>query len=138
MTPAAGDCTGVVDVDPGVGPGSNTWVMRLGVLKLARLSRLKISALNCRFKPSNMCVSLSTEKSHVARPGPMYASRATFPKKPLLFGGAMKAFGSNHWLGFPSTTEPEKLGLRNARTGLRVSPSLEGLYPSCGVNGNPD
>src|SRR5713101_1685334 len=132
MTPAAGDCTGVVV------PGSNTCVMRLGVLKLARLRRLKISARNWRFRPSVMCVSFSTEKSHVASPGPIYVSLPTFPKKPLLFGGATKALGSNHCFGFPSTTGPVNEGLRNARTGLRVSPSFEGLYPSCGVNGNPD
>src|SRR6266851_2422725 len=101
--------------------------MRLGVLKLARLRRLKISARNWRFRLSKMCVSFSTEKSHVARPGPIYVSLPTFPKKPLLFGGAAKALGSNHCFGFPRITGPVKLGLRNGRTGLRVSPLLEGL-----------
>src|SRR6266853_1663357 len=132
MTPAAGDCIGVVV------PGSNTCVMRLGVLKLARLRRLKISARNWRFRLSKMCVCFNTEKSQVARPGPVYVSLPTFPKKPLLFGGAMNAAGLNHFFGFPSTTGPVKEGSRNGRTGLRVSPSFEGLYPSCGVNGNPD
>src|ERR1700682_1262237 len=112
--------------------------MRFGVLKLARSSRLKISARNCRFSPSKICVSFSTEKSQVARPGPIYASLPTFPKKPLLFGGATKALGSNHCFGVPRTTGPVNVGFRNGRTGLRVSPLFEGLYPSSGVNGNPD
>src|SRR6266699_2284011 len=112
--------------------------MRLGVLKLARLRRLKISARNWRFTRSIMCVAFNTEKSHVASPGPIYASLPTLPKKPLLFGGAMNALGSNHRFGVPSNTGPVKARLRNGRTGLRVSPLFEGLYPSCGVNGNPD
>src|ERR1700730_18487306 len=112
--------------------------MRLGVLKFARLRRLKISARNCKFKLSKMRVSFRTEKSHVASPGPIYASLPTFPKKPLLFGGATNALGSNHCFAVPRITGPVKVGLRNGRTGLRVSPLLEGLYPSKGVNGNPD
>src|SRR5229473_8518871 len=97
IVPAAGDWTGTV----WFGEGSSTSVMRLGVLKLARLRRLKISARNWRFKLSKMRVSFSTEKSHVASPGPIYLSLPTFPKKPLLFGGATKALGSNHCFGFP-------------------------------------
>src|SRR5260370_29583004 len=85
IVPAAGDWAGTV----WFGEGSSKSVMRLGVLKLARLRRLKISARNWRFRPSVMCVSFSTEKSHVASPGPIYVSLPTFPKKPLLFGGAM-------------------------------------------------
>src|SRR3977135_2319736 len=112
--------------------------MRLGVLKLARLRRLKISARNCRFRLSKMRVSFSTEKSQVARPGPLYVSRPTFPKKPLLFGGAMNAAGLNHSFGFPSTTGPVKEGSRNGRTGLRVSPLFEGLYPRCGRSENQE
>src|ERR1700731_3489127 len=112
--------------------------MRLGVLKLARLRRLKISARNWRFRLSKMCVSFRTEKSQVANPGPMYISLPTFPKNPLLFTGPTNALGLNHSVGFPRTTGPVKVGLRNGRTGLRVSPLPEGLYPSWGVNGNPD
>src|SRR5579862_6479824 len=132
MSPADGDISDVVD------PGSRTLVIKFGVLKLARLRILKISARNCRFRYSRMCVSFITEKSHSARPGPTYVSRPTFPKKPLLFGCAINALGLNHWFGVPSTTGPVNAGFRNGRTGLRVSPVLDGLYPSCGVNGNPD
>src|SRR5947199_124226 len=32
---------------------------------------------------------------------------------------------------------PRKLGFRFGRTGFRVSPEFVGLYPSCGLNGNP-
>ena len=46
-------------------------VIRLGVLKLARFRRLKISARNCRFSCSRIRVSLRKEKSQVARPGPI-------------------------------------------------------------------
>jgi len=47
--------------------------------------------------------------------------------KPLAEGGAINAVGLNHWLGFPNTSGPVKLGFTNGRTGLRVSPSLDGL-----------
>src|SRR4029077_8832094 len=70
--------------------------MRLGVLKLARFRRLKISARNWRLRRSRMAVSFSTEKSQVARAGPMYVSRPALPAKPLAEGGAMKAAGLNH------------------------------------------
>lgn len=41
--------------------------IRLGVLKLARFSRSKISERNCRLNRSRIFVSFSTEKSQVAR-----------------------------------------------------------------------
>src|SRR5438477_9805880 len=43
----------------------------LGRLKFARLRRLNISARNCRFHLSRAGMSFSTEKSQVARPGPI-------------------------------------------------------------------
>jgi hypothetical protein len=43
-------------------------VMRLGVLKLARLRMLNNSARNCRLRRSCSVVFLMAEKSHVARP----------------------------------------------------------------------
>src|ERR1700732_4090693 len=49
-----------------------------GKLKFARLRRLKISARNCRFSRSRIRVSFSTEKSHVASPGPINVSLPTF------------------------------------------------------------
>jgi hypothetical protein len=48
--------------------GVNT--MRFGVLKFARFSRLKISALNCSVSRSWSEVSFTVEKSQVASPGP--------------------------------------------------------------------
>jgi hypothetical protein len=53
--------------------------IRLGVLKLARSSGLKISARNCRLRRSRILVSFRTEKSQVPRPGPMCVSLPTFP-----------------------------------------------------------
>jgi hypothetical protein len=43
--------------------------IRFGVLKLARLSRLKISARNWTERRSRMWVSLKVEKLQVPRPG---------------------------------------------------------------------
>ena len=102
-------------------------VIRLGVLKFARFSRLKISARNWRESRSCNLVVLKAEKSHVARPGPVSVSRPRLPKKPLLAGGAMNALGLYHREGFPRTIGPLKSGLMKGRTGLRVSPLLEGL-----------
>ena len=102
-------------------------MIRFGVLKLARFSRLKISARNCRFRFSRMCVSFMTEKSHVASPGPMNVSLPKFPKNPLLLGKRDDSRGLNHSLAAAGIAAPVKLGLRKGRTGLRVSPSFEGL-----------
>src|SRR5271165_2609419 len=84
-----------------------------------------------------MVVFLIAEKSHVARPGPFRLFRLRFPKNPLFTGGCRNAAGLNHCAGVPRIGFPVKLGLENGLTGLRVSPSLDGLYLSCGVNGNP-
>ena len=54
-------------------------VIRFGVLKLARSSKLKISARNWRLRRSRSFVSLRTLKSHVARPGPVNVSRPRLP-----------------------------------------------------------
>src|ERR1700730_10669553 len=51
----------------------------LGVLKLARFSRLKSSARNCRLRPSRIRVSLNVEKSQGASPGPMRVLRPALP-----------------------------------------------------------
>src|SRR5690348_12740986 len=82
--------------------------MRFGVLKLARFKRLKISARNWTLSRSRTRVSLRTEKSHVASPGPVYVFLPALPKNPLVEGGAIKAAGLNHWEGFPVTTLPVK------------------------------
>jgi|ERR1700757_1882893 hypothetical protein len=50
-------------------------VIRLGVLKLARFSRLKISARNWRLRRSRREVVLKAEKSQVARKSPGSRSR---------------------------------------------------------------
>src|SRR5205807_7736330 len=50
----------------------------------------------------------------------------------------MKALGLKYSPGRPSTTGPVKAGFHEGRTGLRVSPSFDGLYESCGVKGRPD
>ena len=72
--PAVGEATPAAVA---VGPGVN--VIRLGVLKFARFSRLKNSARNCRSSRSASRVSLRAEKSQVARPGPISASRPKLP-----------------------------------------------------------
>src|SRR5271167_3067220 len=102
-------------------------VIRFGVLKLARFSRLKISARNCKVMPSLRLVFLMVEKSQVARPGPLRLFLEAFPKNPLLGGGCRKAAGLYHWAGVPIIGLPVKFGLLNGLTGLRVSPSFEGL-----------
>src|SRR5260221_6019203 len=50
----------------------------------------------------------------------------------------MNAFGLKFCPGPPWIMEPEKTGFNDGRTGLRESPSFDGLYESCGVNGRPD
>ena len=102
-------------------------VIRLGVLKFARFSRLKISARNCRLNRSRSCVFLMAEKSHVAKPGPVKPLREALPQNPLLAGGCRNTAGLNHRFGDPTIGFPLKLGLLNGRTGLRVSPLLDGL-----------
>src|SRR6202000_1798915 len=108
-------------------------VIRFGVLKLARSSRLKSSARNCSERRSRSFVSLRTLKSQVARPGPMEVSRPKSPAKPLVDGGAMNAAGLKYWFGLPVMTLPVKSGLRKGRTGLRVSPEFDGLSLRWGV-----
>src|SRR6516165_2542273 len=102
-------------------------VMRLGVLKLARLRMLKISARNCRLRRSCSVVFLMAEKSQVARPGPTRLSRVALPQNPLFAGGCRKKAGLYHCVGVPMIGLPVKLGLANGRTGLRVSPLFDGL-----------
>src|SRR5207302_5415191 len=121
INPPTPEDVGVVE------PGARTATIRLGVLKLARFSKLKISARNCTVVRSRIRVSFMTEKSQVPSPGPIKASRPRFPKKPLLLGTAVNAAALNHSVGVPRITGPVKLGLTNGRTGLRVSPSFEGL-----------
>src|ERR1700722_14568186 len=76
------------------------------------------------------------EKSHVASPGPVSTFLPTFPNVPC--AGTMKACGLNHWAEVPRITEPVKAGFHEGRTGLRESPSFDGLKLSCGVKGKPD
>ena len=70
----------VLDIAPAV-PDTpvGVKVIRAGVLKLARFSRLKISARNCRLSCSRNFVFLIAEKSQFARPGPTRLLRAAFP-----------------------------------------------------------
>src|SRR5208283_5891223 len=96
---------------------------------------LKNSARNCRLTRSVIAVFLSAEKSTVVSPGPVKTSRPTLPYVP--FGGTSNALGLKYWLGPPRVTGPEKAGFQEGRTGLRESPSLDGLKPSCGVKGKP-
>ena len=53
--------------------------IKLGVLKLARFSKLKSSARNWTVRRSLTAVFLSAEKSQVASPGPFNESRPRFP-----------------------------------------------------------
>src|SRR5580658_1312969 len=50
----------------------------------------------------------------------------------------MNALGLKYWFVPPWITGPLKFGFQEGRTGLRVSPSLDGLEESCGVKGKPD
>jgi len=45
-------------------------VIRFGVLKFARFSRLKISARNCTWNRLLIGITLKTEKSSLWKPGP--------------------------------------------------------------------
>src|SRR6516225_1712976 len=94
-------------------------VIRLGVLKLARLRMLKNSARNCKLKRSRSCVFLMAEKSQVARPGPTRLLRVALPQNPLLGGGCRKNAGLYHRVGVPMIALPLKFGLAKGRTGLR-------------------
>src|SRR5215469_13209629 len=69
----------VPDTPDGFAAVGGVKVMRFGVLKLARFSRLKSSARNCTLKRSLIRVFLNTEKSQVASPGPMKELRPRFP-----------------------------------------------------------
>src|ERR1019366_10072500 len=85
---------------------------------------------------STRCVSLRTEKSHVASPGPVSTFLPTFPNVPA--AGTTNAFGLNHWVELPSITGSVNAGFQDGRTGLRESPSFDGLKLNCGVKGKPD
>src|SRR5438874_13573598 len=97
-------------------PLANT--MALGVPKFARFSRLKASVRNCKLILSDTAVSLSSDKSTSANPGPVKVPRPRFPQVPA--GGRMKAFALNHWVGFLSRTGPLNEGLREGRSGFLV------------------
>ncbi len=85
--------------------------MRLGVLKLARLRRLKSSPRNSAVMRSWIFVSLNVEKSQVAKPGPVSVSRPRLPQNPLLAGGARNAAGLNHCAGLPSDDRSVEIGI---------------------------
>src|SRR5579885_170739 len=104
--------------------------------KFVRFRMLKNSLRNWRFKRSEIAVFFLSERSRVESPGPVSVLRPRFPYVPKT--GTMKAFGLKYWDGLPSITLPLKFGLMEGRTGLRLSPLLEGLKPSCGVKGRPD
>src|ERR1039457_3337703 len=98
-------------------------MVALGGPKLAWFSRLKNSARNCSLTLSEMAAVLNSERSRVARPGPVSVALPRFPYVPK--AGRLKAQGLNHWLGLPRTTGPPKAELMEGRSGLRVSPSSE-------------
>ncbi len=62
--------------------------IKLGVLKFARLSRLKSSARNWIVSRSLTAVFLIVEKSHVASPGPLTESLAEVSIEPAVWWGA--------------------------------------------------
>src|ERR1700683_4082668 len=97
---------------------------------------LKNSARNCRLSRSLSRNFLAKETSVVASPGPCSTLRPAFPYVPGV--GWMNASGLKYSVGPPRITGPLKLGFKDGLTGLRVSPSFDGLYESCGVNGSPD
>ena len=59
-----------------------TKTIALGLPRLVRLNRLKISARNWRFMRSLSFVFLKTDKSKSPRPGPEYTPRPKFPQVP--------------------------------------------------------
>src|SRR5579871_568599 len=96
---------------------------------------LKNSARNCRCMRSEIAVVFNTEASRVATPGPISVLRPTFPYVPA--GGTTNAAGLKYWFGVPGINAPLKSGFQEGRTGLRLSPSPEGLNPRAGVKGKP-
>src|ERR1700682_1675673 len=62
--------------------------------------------------------------------------RPAFPWVPG--SGWINAAGLKYRLGPPWITWPVKLGFKDGRTGLRVSPSLDGMEDNWGVKGRPD
>ncbi|PYS08303.1 MAG: hypothetical protein DMG15_27475 [Acidobacteria bacterium] len=68
-----------------------------GMPKFVWFKTLKISARNCRLRPSVKRVVLKTETSTIADPGPIRILRPAFPYVPA--GGRTKAAGSTHWSG---------------------------------------
>ena len=107
----------------------------LGKEKLARFSKLKISARNCKFILSDSFVLLNSDVSKPTKPGPFRTPRPKFPQVPAT--GSIYAFGSNQRVGVPSLLGPEKAGLSEGRSGIRVSPLPEMLAPINGVMGKP-
>src|SRR5438046_994610 len=72
---------------------------------------------------------------HLHQAGPAKSSPSQIPHVPT--SGKINAFGSNHWVCFPSNTGPEKDGFSDGRSGFRVFPSPDRLVPICGVKGKP-
>ena len=70
----------VICVAPGIRePSLLKRAPAVGVAKLSRFRRLKSSARNCRRKLSRKAMSFKSEKSQVARPGPV---KVSLPKSP--------------------------------------------------------
>src|SRR5581483_1623016 len=95
-------------------PLANTVVF--GGPKFTRLKRLKNSARNSRLVLSVRAVVLNSEKSKLARPGPLKLPRPTLPNVPA--GGSENAAGLNHRCCVPRMIGPEKLELNEGRSGF--------------------
>jgi hypothetical protein len=118
----------VLEINPADGliaPLEKTIV--LGVAKFARFCTLKHSALNSALNRSVSVVVLNRERSTSASPGPRKLPRLTSPPVPAV--GSVNAFGSNHCACRPGMTGPVKSGLREGRSGLRVSPLPDRFEP---------
>src|SRR5262245_44164652 len=123
----------ITPADELIAPLENT--VAFGVPKFVRLSRLKISVRNCKPTRSVKEVLLKTDRSTLARPGPLNTPLPRFPYVPA--GGSRNAFGSYHCVGCRSSTGPVNDGSSDGRSGFLVSASPDRFEPICGVNGKP-
>ena len=108
MTPAVGDGPPVAAVK----------TTGFGALRLARLSKLKDSARNCKLKRSERANLFVSERSSSAKPGPCNTLRPTFPYVPG--NGWTKALGLKY---SPLYTESSGITPRSISRSFFSSPS---------------
>jgi hypothetical protein len=123
ITPAVAVGTDAIGFVESVAPALKT--TGFGVLKFVWLKTLNTSARNSSAARSVIGNLFDTDRSVAARPGPFRKFRDALPHVPA--SGVMKASGLKYRFGSPRINLAVKFGFSDGRTGLRVSPSFDGL-----------